>query len=417
MKKVIVILLAVVVAIAACFVLIPQRDKTAQEQQMMETQAAKEEFSSSGVHTWEDYMALSPEDREAFYEQFESMEAFEAWLASVKTEGTIPFAFEWDKSGKDPDAYTWEEYVALSHEDQERFYHWFASGEAFEKWVSAVKPEETVAPVKAWDKTGKKPNEYTWAEYQALNAEDKESFYYWFESVEAFLTWERANNPVSVVTEVSKWNKAGKEPKDYTWEEYEALSGEDQERFYQWFGSKAAFENWVASAKPKETVAPIGQWDKAGKPPREYTWEEYEALSDVDQEKFDQWFGTRANFEAWMVSVKPKETAPVEEGWNKTGKQPDQYTWEEFEGLTAQEQDQFYQWFGTQEAFEAWMTSVKPVENVAEDNWNKAGKQPDQYTWEEYQALTPEEQDTFFLWFASVEAFEQWMNAANTTAP
>ena len=47
--------------------------------------------------------------------------------------------------------------------------------------------------------------------------------------------------------------------------------------------------------------------------------------------------------------------------------------------------------------------------------WDKE-KNPDQYTWEEYQMLSPEEQDAFFQWFGSVDAFEAWMEAAKGTS-
>ena len=56
---------------------------------------------------------------------------------------------------------------------------------------------------------------------------------------------------------------------------------------------------------------------------------------------------------------------------------------------------------------------MKPTEsNEPELEWNNSGKNPNEYTWAEYQALTPQEQDAFFLWFGNVEAFEEWMNAA-----
>ena len=418
MKKKTILLAALVAGVAVAVALLPKKaapeqmepEQTAQAQAAQETTLVSEE-ASSGIYTWEDYQNLSPEAKEAFFLEFESMEAFEAWLESVKPEEASSFSLVWDRPGKKPNEYTWEEYMDLSHEDQERFYQWFDTREAFEQWIASAKPEETIAAIKEWDKPGKKPDAYTWEEYQALNAQDRESFYHWFASSDAFERWAEAAKPAQVVSTVTKWNKPGKKPNEYTWEEYEALTGEDQEKFYQWFESAAAFEAWLKSAKPVESGVDLGSWNKSGKEPNEYTWEEYEALSQEDQERFYQWFGSREGFEAWMRSAIAQETAPAAI-WDKSGKTPDEYTWEEYQRLSAEDQEKFYQWFGSVEAFEEWMDSVKPDETAAATVWDKPGKKPDEYTWEEYEALPPEEQDLFFEWFASVEAFEAWMRTA-----
>ena len=61
------------------------------------------------------------------------------------------------------------------------------------------------------------------------------------------------------------------------------------------------------------------------------------------------------------------------------------------------------------------MKKVKPVDMVETSQvWDKAGKNPDNYTWDEYQKLSFEDQDAFFNWFKSTEDFEVWMeNARN----
>ena len=56
---------------------------------------------------------------------------------------------------------------------------------------------------------------------------------------------------------------------------------------------------------------------------------------------------------------------------------------------------------------------MQPTEAVPEtDHWDKTGKQPNEYTLEEYQALSPEEQDLFYLWFDSRDEFEMWLSEA-----
>ena len=309
--------------------------------------------------TWEYYQTMTYEEQDKFQEQFDSKEAFENWMVSAKPDESIPDNFVWDKPGKQPDAYTWEEYQALSAFEQEAFYHWFSSADAFEAWMNQVRPEGTISTVPEWKPAEKKPNEYTWEEYQKLSPEEKESFFLWFESVEAFEAWMHAVKPEEEETS-PVWNKPGKKPNEYTWEEYLALTYEEQGAFFQWFESEKAFEAWMDSVKPKEDNAD-NSWNKPGKLPNEYTWEEYLALTPEEQDAFFQWFESVETFEAWMESVKPKEETSSE-SWNKPGKLPNEYTWEEYLALTPQEQDLFFQWFESVEAFEAWMYAAKGEE-------------------------------------------------------
>ena len=311
---------------------------------------------------------------------------------------------------------TWEEYLNLSLEEQDAFFQQFDSEEAFEAWMAEVKPTESTVPVMDWDKSAKQPNEYTWEEYQTLSPENQEAFYQWFDSADAFETWMEAVKPVEGVAPVLTWDKPGKKPSEYTWPEYLSLSIEDQEAFFQWFGSVSAFEAWVKTAKPEDAKEPDGIWDKPGKNPDAYTWAEYQALTPEEQDAFYLWFGSKGAFEAWMNVVKPEETAEPLMQWDKPGKEPSQYTWKEYQKLTSEEQDAFYRWFSSLEAFETWMEAAKPSETTEPAlKWDK-DKNPDQYTWEEYQMLSPEEMDAFFQWFGSVEAFETWMKAATGTS-
>ena len=382
------------------------------EQQLPEETYTTEQIHFDGVDTWEEYQALSPEDQEAFYQQFGSAEAFEAWIVSVKPEATLP-DFIWNIDGKQPDAYTWEEYLALSLEKQEAFFLWFETEADFEAWIESVKPAETTVSVMQWNKTGKQPNQYTWEEYQALSQEEQEAFFLWFERETDFEAWMASVKPADTSAPVMQWDKAEKQPNQYTWEEYQALSPEEQEAFYHWFDTKKAFESWMKTAKPAETTEPVLNWDRPGKSPSEYTWEEYEALSPEEQEAFYLWFGTKTAFETWMNGAKTPESEPAGLTWSKPGKQPDAYTWEEYEALSPEEQEGFFRWFGSVEAFEAWLDAAKPKSpEFGTASWNKSGKQPNEYTWEEYQALSPEDQEAFYQWFGSVEDFETWMNMA-----
>ncbi len=369
--------------------------------------------AAADASAWEEYLALSPEERETFFEEFDSMEAFEAWVESVKPEEDPAPIAAWDKPGKAPDQYRWEEYLELTMEEQEAFFQWFDSEEEFKAWLEQAQPEESTPPEIKWNKPGKTPDQYTWEEYQVLDAEDRDAFYLWFASEEAFEAWMQSVKPAETETPQVRWDKPGKEPDAYTWNEYLALSAQEQEAFYLWFASTKDFEAWMTAAKPEESEAPEVRWDKPGKEPDAYTWNEYLALSTQEQDAFFQWFASEDAFEAWMSKVQPEEDTLQKVIWDKSGKKPDAYTWEEYQALTAKEQDAFYQWFSSMADFEAWMESARPEENELPDvSWEKRGKKPDAYTWEEYQALSAEEQEAFYLWFDSEDAFEAWMAEA-----
>lgn len=50
----------------------------------------------------------------------------------------------------------------------------------------------------------------------------------------------------------------------------------------------------------------------------------------------------------------------IEKPWENGGKAIEEYTWEEFEGLSGDQQEAFFEAFETVEAFEEWMEMVKP---------------------------------------------------------
>lgn len=262
--------------------------------------------------------------------------------------------------------------------------------------------------VKQLISNAKPVSSYTWDEYRAMSNEDKDAFFERFESVEAFEEWKSSVQPTELEPDFH-WDDPNKAPNQYTWAEYQALTPEAKEAFYQWFESTTAFESWMESAREAENQTP--DWDKPGKLPKEYTWEEYQALSAEEQDAFFNWFESEAEFEAWMNEKKPSESEPEEPSWETSEKEPKDYTWEEYQSLTPQEQDAFYLWFGSKEAFETWMNQVNPVVDLP-DHWDKPGKNPNEYTWEEYQVLTPEEQDLFYLWFETRDDFEAWMEEA-----
>lgn len=195
-----------------------------------------------------------------------------------------------------------------------------------------------------------------------------------------------------------------KDPSELTWEEFEALTAEQQMKFQNSFGSIEEFEEWMMNAQNKIPVP----WENGGKKPKNYTWEEFESLTPEQQIKFQNSFKKFEDFEKWMEKV--QGTAEIETPWKNGGKQPKDYTWEEFEALTAEQQMAFQSSFEKSEDFEKWMEEAQGTTEI-ETPWENGGKQPKYYTWEEFEALTVEQQMAFQNSFKDADGFEKWMES------
>ena len=195
-----------------------------------------------------------------------------------------------------------------------------------------------------WDNGGKQPIEYTWEEFEALSEEHKIAFEDALGSSE-FAIWKEWVQRPPMPWEI----EGAKQPEEYTWEEFEALTGEQQIAFQNAMGSEA-FEKWMNGpmASPWE--------DSGAKQPEEYTWDEFLALSPEQQIAFQNAMGAE-NFAAWMEQAMEQ---PGEYPWDEPGaKQPEEYTWEEFEALSGEHQIAFQNALGV-EAFIAWFERVNP---------------------------------------------------------
>ena len=216
------------------------------------------------------------------------------------------------------------------------------------------------------------------------------------------------------------WEAPGsKQPAEYTWDEFEKLEGIQKDLFYESFGSAESFEQWMAAAggpaqsDDQEDEIP---WEQGGKQPGAYSWEEYQNLTYQQKDAFFEEFESADAFDAWMEeATAPKETEPAELSQEETKQPSAEYTWEEFQALTPEEQEAFFESFESPEAFEAWLKEMQPAPETEETQsekypWEQDGKYPSEYTWEEFLALSPDEQEAFFLSFSNPERFEAWMN-------
>jgi len=370
-------------------------------------------------YTWLEFQNLTTQQKGAFAKTFCNNSEFQSWLNQKYDEflneepdeensGSVTLPEEeivvkvpWENGGKLPNKYTYAEFEALTAGQQMAFQNWFESPEDFEKWLNSVKENPEINPeVIPWENGKKLPSEYTYAEYEALTAGQQMAFQKWFESPEAFDEW---LNSAQENQEVIPWENGGKMPNEYTYAEFEALTAAQQMAFQNWFESPEAFEGWLNLVQENPEVNP---WENGGKLPSEYTYADFEALTAAQQMAFQNWFESPEAFDAWLNSVQEN---PQVNPWENGGKLPSEYTYAEFEALTAAQQMAFQNWFGSFEAFDEWLSSVQ--ENPEVIPWENGGKLPSEYTYAEFEALTAGQQMAFQNWFGSIEAFDEWLNS------
>lgn len=343
-------------------------------------------------YTWEEFISLTQAQQVEFREYLGENEFMDWADAAQSFKKNNP----WDVVGaKQPEDYTWEEFESLTAEQQTDF-QLHLGAEKFDEWLHQAQNAKVEYP---WDKPGAKlPEDYTWEEFELLTAGQQTGFQQYL-GEEKFDEWlNRAQNPV----EEYPWNKPGaKHPSEYTWEEFEMLTANQQMAFQNHLGAEA-FEGWLSRAQGQMKKYP---WENAGaKQPGDYTWEEFEALSAEEQRAFQNYLGGE-NFDKWLDRAQNQRK---EYPWEKNGaKQPEDYTWEEFEALSAEEQMAFQNALG-EETFEVWLNQAQS--QPTDYPWEKPGaKQPDDYTMDEFEALSAEEQMAFQNELGP-EAFEAWLN-------
>lgn len=269
-----------------------------------------------------------------------------------------------------------------------------------------------------WEEGGKQPAEYTWAEFEALTAGQQMAFQNSFGSIDAFDVWlqkaQAVDSDTSTETDLP-WENGGKQPSDYTWAEFEALTAAQQMAFQNSFGSVEAFDAWLQKAQTEDSDTSTESdlpWENGGKQPSDYTWAEFEALTAAEQMAFQNSFGSIEAFDAWLQKAQADDSVETDMPWENGGKQPADYTWAEFEALTAAEQMAFQNSFGSIEAFDAWLQKAQADESEKIDlPWENGGKQPVEYTWAEFEALTGEQQIAFQKSFGSIDDFDKWLTA------
>lgn len=155
-----------------------------------------------------------------------------------------------------------------------------------------------------------------------------------------------------------------------------------------------------ADKKPKETET-------------EYTWDEYIMLSEDEQKSFLEQFETNEELNKWLNYVIIQDYSGLADlPWETEGnKQPNQYSWNEFLKLTSSQQEAFFEWFDDSKKFIDWQLNAQYNQEILP--WETEGnKQPNEYTWQEFESLTDIQQEKFFEWFENSDDFNDWMNSA-----
>ncbi len=151
-------------------------------------------------------------------------------------------------------------------------------------------------------------------------------------------------------------------------------------------------------------------WKNGGKQPSEYTWEEFEALEGGQQIAFQNSFISFEKFDEWLQEA---QSSIEKNPWDEEGaKQPSEYTWEEFEALEGGQQMAFQNSFESFDKFDEWMRNAQS--SIENNPWDEEGaKQPSEYTWEEFEALSPAQQIAFQNSFESIDDFDKWLSVNN----
>ena len=225
----------------------------------------------------------------------------------------------------------------------------------------------------------KKPEEYTWEEYCALPADEQVLFPDRFESMDAFNAWYSRVNPVQTPPQTTPGTQQtptidlqGKRPEELTWQEYESLTPDQQAIFPDLFASMDAFYAWMNKAQniqttpavttpPQATTPPASTPNTGSKAPQDYTWEEYNALPLEEQATFPDRFPSMDDFRAWMEKAQQEAENPgLDIEINLNGKRPEDFTWDDYMALTVEQQMIFPDYFDSMDAFNAWYERVEP---------------------------------------------------------
>lgn len=216
---------------------------------------AKRDVSPAG-YTWEQYQEMTSEEKLAFQKSFGDMDEYKKWYedqqASNEDENVL---LRLDLNERNPEDYTWEEYQELTPEEKAVFPDCFKDMNAYNEWYDKNKEDnedkeefesdEAEDSSVSIDLNGKNPKDYTWEEYQKLAPEEKAVFPDCFKDMNAYNEWYEKNKEETVGEDFSvSIDLNGRNPEDYTWEQYQALTQDEKAIFPDYFENMEAYKTW-----------------------------------------------------------------------------------------------------------------------------------------------------------------------------
>ena len=355
-------------------------------------------------YTYSEFQKLTVKQQQAFENTFGSMDAFNEWLEEAHAKEYENIDLPWNNGGKQPPEYTLEEYEALTGAQKIAFQNSFSNTEKFWEWHDKAQTDDIAANL-PWNNGGKKPEEYTYAEYERLTAAQQMAFQKEID-FDAWLDRVQGGNAVGGGTTENDlpWENGGKKPEDYTYAEYERLTAAQQMAFQNAIDFDAWLEREQGGTQDGTTEEEM-PWEKPGaKQPEDYTYAEFEKLTPAQQMAFQNAF----DFDAWLEREQGG-TTEEEMPWEKPGaKQPEDYTYEDFEDLTPAQQIAFQNAVD----FDTWLERVQGGESSKDEMpWDMPGaKQPEDYTYEDFEALTAAQQIAFQSAFGTTYGFDEWLS-------
>ena len=256
--------------------------------------------------------------------------------------------------------------------------------------------------------------EYSYSEFLAFSEKEQIAFQRAFDTFADFQSWMDREAPASTEAALElPWEKAGaKQPEEYTLEEFEMLDPGVQIAFQNAFEYADGFDQWLNTVEDNASTeeAEVFPWQiNPSKPLDAYSWVEFVVWESSVQMAFQSAFPNSQDFETWLSHAYPEDSQSANPflGWNLTW-----YTWDAFLQLTPEEQIAFQNAFPSEEDFESWMEKAgaeQQKETPEEYPWNApGGKQLEDYTWEEFEKLSGEEQIAFQSAFDSADGFSVW---------
>lgn len=145
------------------------------------------------------------------------------------------------------------------------------------------------------------------------------------------------------------------------------MNDDERQTFIDWLGGYAAYNEWIEEMQSQES--PSGEstppWEKGGKQPEDYTLEEYLMLSDDPQHAFRETFESEKAFNEWMNSN--TETPDIEGDDLFAGMDLEDFTLEDYAALDIVEAAAFRDKYSDSEAeFEAWLESQWEIPDLDE---------------------------------------------------